>query len=82
MRMSRVGLAALAVLAVAGCADLPLTTGSAYPGTGNPVNPTPLPGYRVRCETAPSVTNYAFDDYYSVCHEYIGPDGQVVVVRG
>lgn len=74
-------LLAAAAASLGGCAAFPLSGDDPYPVYGNPVNPTPAPGYRVRCNTVPGIANVLFDDYYSGCHSYIGPDGQLVVVQ-
>ncbi|TDR94810.1 hypothetical protein [Enterovirga rhinocerotis] len=60
---------ALLSAAVAGC------SGSSYPVYGNPVNPTPAPGYRVVCDTwrVPS---------HAACSQYVVPAEAVVRTRG
>ena len=73
-------VAGLAV-ATAGCAVSPLTTDAAYPVYGNPVNPTPAPGYRVPCRSAPDLGYPLFDNFTTACSQVIAPDHTSVVIR-
>lgn len=51
--LARLTLAVMLAAATAGCAVSPLTFNRPYPVSGNPVNPTPTPDYRVVCSTWP-----------------------------
>lgn len=74
------GLAA----AAAGCAISPLTSDDPYPVYGNPVNPTPAPGYRVVCRSAPDLGYPLFDNFTTACRQVIVPRyrGDVVTTKG
>lgn len=75
-------VAAALCAAVGGCAVFPSSTDAAYPVFGNPVNPTPLAGYRIQCDSVPAPTNALFDDYNTGCRQLIVPAEAVVEVRG
>ncbi|NNM72271.1 hypothetical protein [Enterovirga aerilata] len=64
---------------LAGCVS---STDYAYPVTGDPVNPTPVPGYRVQCDSVPTVPNLFGDDHVTGCRQIIGPASDVVVAKG
>lgn len=75
-------LALGACAALGGCALSPPMTGQAYPVYGNPVNPTPAPGYRVICTTTPAAT-YLFDQNFGAsCYQEIAPVEAVISTRG
>lgn len=63
-----------------GC--LNLATADPYPVYGNPVNPTPVRGYRLECESQPSPFNFIFNDYLSGCRQVIDPAALVVRAKG
>ena len=73
----------LAVLAAAGgLAGCVSSTDYAYPVVGDPVNPAPAPGYRVRCQTVPTIPNLFGDDQVTGCQQLIGPARDVIVAKG
>lgn len=75
-------LVAGACVALGGCALTPPMTGHPYPVYGNPVNPTPAPGYRVICTSTPGAT-YLFDQNFgSSCYQVILPAEVVISTRG
>ena len=80
--LSRYLIAAASFAALSGCAAYPVSTDDPYPVYGNPVNPTPAPGYRVECRTVPGIAYPLFNDFYSGCRQIIGPDGRVIVTKG
>jgi hypothetical protein len=71
--------ACLAAGALAGCVA---STDYAYPVTGDPVNPTPARGYRVRCQSVPTIPNLFGDDHVTGCQQLIGPARDVIVAKG
>lgn len=73
--------AAILAVATAGCAVSPLTTDAAYPVYGNPVNPSPAPGYRVACRSAPDLGYPLFDNFTTACSQFIVPEHRDVVIR-
>jgi hypothetical protein len=77
----RGSLLAAAALALSGCAISPLTTDHPYPTYGNPVNPTPVPGYRVVCRSAPEIGYPLFHNFTTACRQVIVPGSEQVVVR-
>ncbi|MBV9076055.1 MAG: hypothetical protein JO048_01040 [Methylobacteriaceae bacterium] len=71
-------VAAGACLSLGGC--LGLQTDDPYPVSGNPVNPTPVPGYAVQCQSEPSPFSFAFNDYLTACQQvYKGRQERVIV---
>ena len=68
-----------AASALAGCIS---STDYAYPVTGDPVNPTPARGYKVRCESARTIPNLFGDDHVTGCQQLFGPARDVVVAKG
>lgn len=78
--LTRLALVTCISGALGGC--LNLATADPYPVYGNPVNPTPVRGYRLECESRASPTNFIFNDYLSGCRQVIDPVGSVVRARG
>ncbi|MBM0205245.1 hypothetical protein JNW90_21025 [Micromonospora sp. STR1s_5] len=73
----------VAVLATAGAlAGCVASTDYAYPVTGDPVNPTPARGYRVQCQSVPTIPNLFADDFNTGCQQIIGPARAVIVAKG
>lgn len=65
-----------------GCALSPPMTGHPYPVYGNPVNPTPAPGYRVICTAVPGAT-YLFDQNFgSSCYQVVPTTDVIISTRG
>lgn len=69
-------LVAGALAHLSGCAA-GLSTVQTYPVLDDTPNPTPVPGYRVRCSTTS-----IFDESFSNCLPAYGPDELVVRARG
>ncbi len=65
----------------AGCSGIALTDVQ-YPVYGNPVNPTPAPGYRVECSTVHGVDFLLLPGAFSACRQIIVPAEVVVTARG
>ena len=83
MAMGRIGAVVLVAAAVSGCAVFPSGTHDAYSVYGNPVSPTPAPGYRVQCQTLVyGPTFLLFNGVTAVCQQVIPPPNAVVSVRG
>jgi hypothetical protein len=72
-------LAALALAPLGGC--IGLRTDDPYPVSGNPVNPTPVAGYVVRCQSEPSPFHFVFNDFLTACQQEIAPASRRAVVR-
>lgn len=79
--LSRVVAVAALSGAAAGCGLYPAQTFAPYPVTNNPVNPTPVPGYRVLCRTVPNPLNALFDDYQTGCVQVLVPARDAVAIR-
>lgn len=67
----RLAIASLLAAGVAGCAVSPLTVSRPYPVRGNPVNPTPAPGYRVVCGTGQGLDFLIFPVRIGHCEQVI-----------
>lgn len=82
--LARLTIATLLAAGTAGCAVSPLTISRPYPVTGNPVNPTPTPEYRVVCSTGYGPTILFFSARTTHCSQEYAPAvaRDVVSVRG
>ena len=78
MRFLKLVLVLAGVGALAGCIS---STDYAYPLTGDPVNPTPGRGYKVRCESTPTIPNLFGDDHNTDCQQIIVPASTVIVAK-
>jgi hypothetical protein len=76
--MSKLTLVVLmgAACALGGCVT---STDYPYPVAGNPVNPAPVRGYRVVCESVPTIPNFFGADFITGCEQIIPPSTTVVV---
>lgn len=82
--LARLTIAALLAGTTAGCAVSPFTVSRPYPVSGNPVNPTPAPGYSVVCGTGGGVDFLLFPVRTAHCEQVIAPviEREVIRVRG
>ena len=67
----RLAIAGMLAAGTAGCAVSPLTVSRPYPVHGNPVNPTPAPGYRVVCSTGEGLDFLLFPVRTGHCEQVI-----------
>ena len=79
MRFLKLVLVLAASSALAGCVS---STDYAYPVTGDPVNPTPARGYKVQCQSVPTIPNLFGDDHITGCQQIIAPASAVIVAKG
>ena len=79
MRILKLVLVLAGASALAGCVS---STDYAYPVTGDPVNPTPARGYKVQCQTVPTIPNMFGDDHETGCQQIIPPASAVIVAKG
>ncbi|WP_375461193.1 hypothetical protein [uncultured Enterovirga sp.] len=77
----RWGAAVGVAIAMSGCSVSPFTTDSDYPVYGNPVNPTPVHGYRVECTSVPDLGYPLFDNFTTACRQVIVPGHRRVVIQ-
>lgn len=73
------GIVCLAA-ATGGCA-VGWTSNNPYPTYGNPVNPTPVAGYRVECATVEQLGYPLFDNFTTSCDQVIAPAYRSVVIQ-
>lgn len=79
MRLLKLVFALAASGSLAGCVA---STDYPYPVTGNPVNPTPVRGYKVQCQSVPTIPNLFGDDFNTGCQQIIAPAEDVLVAKG
>jgi hypothetical protein len=79
MRILKLVLVLASAGALAGCIS---SNDYAYPLTGDPVNPTPPRGYKVRCHSTPTIQNLFGDDHITDCQGLIAPGSTVIVAKG
>lgn len=83
MAMGRIGALLLVAAAMSGCAVFPSGSFDAYSVYGNPVSPTPAPGYRVQCQTVVVGPSFLLiNGTTAFCRQVVSPPGDVVSVRG
>jgi hypothetical protein len=84
----RLTIATMLAAGTSGCAVSPFTVTRPYPVYGNPVNPTPAPGYHVVCGTGYGLGVLMFPSRISHCSQEIAPvmrheeRREVIRVRG
>lgn len=78
--LARLTLAAGLAGALGGC--LNIATADPYPVYGNPVNPTPVRGYRLECESQPSPAYWLTSDVLTGCRQVIDPSAAIVRAKG
>ncbi|HMO28694.1 hypothetical protein [Enterovirga sp.] len=81
--LARLTIATLLAAGTAGCAVSPATVSRPYPVSGNPVNPTPAPDYRVVCSTGQGLDTLIFPARIGYCEQVITPPAaEAIRVRG
>ena len=78
----RLTIATMLAATTAGCAVSPFTRSPPYPVYGNPVNPTPAPGYRVICGTGQGLDVLHFPARIGHCVPDVAPPAEVIAARG
>lgn len=78
--LARLTLVACLSGALGGC--LNIATADPYPLYGNPVNPTPVRGYRLECRSEPSPAYWLTSDVLTDCRQVIDPAAPVLRAKG